>query len=247
VARRGLTCPIRKKFFILSDHTSVQCRSGGNDVDKAQLDKLAELVVQRLSLAQDVAAAKYTSGNPIDDPVRELEILQWAARALNGSGLYQRIGMQFFRDQIEANKVIQRELHHRWNRHPEEVPAVNPDLASEIRPKLDQLTRQISQQFRCINKIPRFACGDIKDLIDRKFPATTPGVQLPKLHRNAAIFAMRSFCAEFQCSMALILAGLILAIGRCPRSEQMPQSRGYRRRWSSRAASWATLVRASRY
>jgi chorismate mutase len=182
----------------LSDHTNVrQSRRGGDDVDRTQLDKLVELVVQRLSLAQDVAAAKYTSGNLIDDPIRELEILQSAARALNGSGLYQRIGMQFFRDQIEANKVIQRELHHRWNRHPEEVPAANPDLVAEIRPQLDQLTKQIIHQFQSINKIPRLACGDIKDLIDRKFPATTPGVQLPNLHRNAAIFAMRSFCAEF--------------------------------------------------
>jgi chorismate mutase len=195
----------------LSDHTTVQqCRRSGNDVDWAQLDKLVELVVQRLSLAQDVAAAKYTSGNPIDDPIRELEILQLAARVLNGSGLCQRIGMQFFRDQIEANKVIQRELHHRWNRHPEEVPAANPDLAAEIRPKLDQLTKQIVEQFQCINKTPRFAYEDIKDLIDSKFPAT-PGVQLPKLYRNVAIFAMRSFCAEFQCRVALILTGLILA------------------------------------
>jgi chorismate mutase-like protein len=197
----------------LSDHTTVQqCRRSGNDVDRAQLDKLVELVIQRLSLAQDVAAAKYTSGKPIDDPIRELEILQLAARALNGLGLYQRIGMQFFRDQIEANKVIQRELHHRWNRHPEEVPAAKPDLPAEIRPKLDQLTKQIIQQFQRIDKAPRFAYGDIKDLTDRQFPATTPGMQLPQLRRNMAIFAMRSFCAEFQCRVALVLTGLILAI-----------------------------------
>jgi chorismate mutase len=174
-------------------------------VDRTQLDKLVELVVQRLSLAQDVAAAKYTSGNPIDDPIRELEILQSAAQALNGLGLHQQIGMQFLRDQIEANKVIQRELHHRWNRHPEEVPAANPDLAVEVRPELDRITKQIIQQFQYINKIPRVARRDIKDLIDRKFPATTPGLQLPKIRRNAALFAMRSFCLEFQCRVALIL------------------------------------------
>jgi hypothetical protein len=43
-------------------------------VDRIQLDKLADLVVQRLTLAQNVAATKYASGEAIDDSIRELEI-----------------------------------------------------------------------------------------------------------------------------------------------------------------------------
>lgn len=181
----------------MSDQTVVHHSDGlGNTAGRARLDRLVELVVQRLTLAQDIAAAKYGSGEPIDDPIRELEILESATRALNAMGLYQRIGLQFFRDQIEASKVIQRELHHRWHRHPEEVPAANPSLNAEVRPKLDHITMQIISQFKCMKEMPRFSPREITGLVEKRFSTTLPGRQLPKLHRHAAVFAMRSFCAE---------------------------------------------------
>ena len=89
------------------------------------LGKLIELVVQRLTLAHDVAAVKYANGQPIDDRAREPEILQDVAGALE-AGPYQQAGIQFFRDQIEANKVIQRGLHHRWHAHPRRGPGRVP-------------------------------------------------------------------------------------------------------------------------
>lgn len=183
----------------MSDQTTVhQSGCPGNTAGGADLDRLIELVILRLALAQDIAAAKYGSGAPIDDPIRELEILESAARALSALGFDQRLGIQFVRDQIEASKVIQRGLLHRWYRHPEEVPAANPDLAAEIKPKLDQITTQIIRQFSCMNQIPSFANWDITGLIDKRFSATEPGRQLPKLHRDAAVFALRSLCAGFR-------------------------------------------------
>jgi chorismate mutase len=160
------------------------------------LDTLVELVVQRLTMAQDVAAAKYRSGAPVDDPVREQLILQSTACALNATRLDHQMGVQFFLDQVEANKVIQRGLLHHWHRHPEEVPVTIPNLATEVRPSLDRITTQMMQQFKCMDGMPRFKLGDITDLIDRRFSATFPERQLPGLHRHAAIFAMRSLCAS---------------------------------------------------
>jgi chorismate mutase len=160
-----------------------------------QLDALVDLVVERLSVARDVAAAKYGGGGPIDDPIREQQLLHSAGCALNVSALNHRMGMQFFQDQIEANKVIQRGLHHRWHRHPEEIPAAKPDLAAEVRPKLDRITAQIIQQFRCMDEAPCFKPGDIADLIDKRYSADMPDRQLPGLHRHAAAFAMRSLSA----------------------------------------------------
>jgi chorismate mutase len=158
----------------------------------AQLDTLVELVVERLSLARDVAAAKYGSGDPIDDPIREQQVLRSAGCALNVTSVSHRTGMQFFRDQIEASKVVQRGLYHRWHRHPEEVPAANRDLAAEVRPRLDRITAQIIQQFKCMDEVPSFKPGDVADLIDRRVSAAVPERQLPRLHRHAAAFAMRS-------------------------------------------------------
>jgi chorismate mutase len=66
-----------------------------------------------------------------------------AAFALDAIGFDHAIGMQFFRDQIEANKVIQRSLHHRWRRHPGEIPGTNPDLVAKIGLSLEYINTQI--------------------------------------------------------------------------------------------------------
>lgn len=179
---------------LMSDHTASGCQEDAESA--ARLDTLVELVVQRLMLAVDAAAAKYGSGDPIDDPIREQQMLRWASCALNITPVSHRIGMQFFRDQIEASKVIQRGLHHRWHRHPEEIPAGNPDLTTEVRPKLDGLNAQIIEQFKCMNEMPDCKPGDITDLIERRFSTAVPERRLPGLHRHAALFAMRSFCVS---------------------------------------------------
>ena len=181
----------------MNDQTAIHQSGCQEDAGSAaHLDTLVDLVVQRLTLAVDVAAAKYGSGDPIDDPIREQQVLRSAGCALNVTPLSHRIGMQFFRDQIEASKVIQRGLHHRWQRHPEEIPAADPDLAAEVRPRLERVTAQIIQQFKCMNEMPHCKPGDIIDLIDRRFSAALPERQLPGLHRHAALFAMRSLCAS---------------------------------------------------
>lgn len=154
-------------------------------------------------MAQDVAAAKYDSGVPIDDPVRELEILESATDAVEARGPHQRIVIQFFRDQIEANKVIQRELHQPWRRHPEESPAANPDVVAEIKLKLDKITSQITRLFNSMSKFPRYTHGHLTELIDERFSAMAPGQQLPKLHRDAALFAMRAFCTDASARIGL--------------------------------------------
>lgn len=175
-----------------------QCRSNMSNQTNtaAQLDTFVELVVQRLALAQDVATAKHASGEPVDDPIREQQILQSAACTLNATRVDYGVGVQFFRDQIEANKMIQCGLLHRWDRHPQEIPASIPNLAAEIRPKLDRITTQIVQQFNCIEEIPRFGSGEITEVIDGRLSAMSPERQLPGLYRHAAIFAMRSLCTS---------------------------------------------------
>ena len=167
-----------------------------SSVSTATLGKLLDLVIQRLALAHEVAAAKYANGRPIDDRVREREILQAVAGALEASGPNQQAGIQFFRDQIEANKVIQRGLHHRWYAHPEEVPLAPRGPAAEVRPMIDRINTQIIQQFKSTAKIPRMSQADVADLVDKRLAAEVSARQLPRLHRAAALFAMRSLCTE---------------------------------------------------
>lgn len=180
----------------MSDQTDVRpSRRPASTACTDTLATLVELVVQRLTLCQEVAAAKYTSSQPIDDPAREHEILQAAARALNGRGRHQKLAIRFLRDQLEANKVVQRGLHQRWYAHPEEVPHVRGALAGEIRPKLDRITAQMIRQFTSMDDVPHVRCDRVEDVMERQFFTSLPLQRLPKLHRHAAVFALRSLCA----------------------------------------------------
>ncbi|WP_374194794.1 chorismate mutase [Streptomyces sp. VRA16 Mangrove soil] len=78
----------------------------------------------------------------MDDPARERQILDDVAARSVGLGLDPGFAQAVFRDQIEANKVVQRGLYARWDAHPEERPTERPDLATEVRPALDRITTQ---------------------------------------------------------------------------------------------------------
>jgi chorismate mutase len=106
------------------------------------LDGLTELVVQRLLIGDDVAASKYFSGKPVDDPVREEQILESVRASAVQLGIDPGSTAAFFRAQIEASKVVQRGLLADWAAHPDKAPATGPDL-NVIREKLDTLTTQL--------------------------------------------------------------------------------------------------------
>jgi chorismate mutase len=107
------------------------------------LSSVTELLVQRLLLADKVAAAKYDTDTPIDDPEREARILDDVRARAAGLGLDPDAVAAVFRDQIEANKLVQRGLYARWDAHPAERPTERPDLAKEVRPALDRITTQL--------------------------------------------------------------------------------------------------------
>lgn len=107
------------------------------------LTPLADLFAERLLIADKVAAAKYGTDRPVDDPAREQRILDDAAARAVGLGLDPATVVAVFGDQIEANKLVQRGLYTRWDAHPERRPTRRPDLDKEIRPALDRITTQL--------------------------------------------------------------------------------------------------------
>ena len=165
-------------------------------IGSGALDRLAGLVIERLALSLDVAAAKYFNGGPIDDPIREHQILESATRELNGFGFPQQIARQFLADQLEANKIVQRRLHQRWHEHPEEVPAARRSLSAEIRPDLDNITAQMIREFTHMNELRHMRYGYIEDLVDAKLLTKMPSQDLQKAHRDAAVFALKSFVTD---------------------------------------------------
>ncbi|MFD7223865.1 gamma subclass chorismate mutase AroQ [Streptomyces sp. NPDC059892] len=107
------------------------------------LTPLTNLFAERLLIADKVAAAKYGTDRPIDDPAREEKILDDAAARAVGLGLDPDAVVAVFGDQIEANKLVQRGLCTRWDAHPEERPTQRPDLDKEVRPALDRITAEL--------------------------------------------------------------------------------------------------------
>ncbi|AKJ10437.1 chorismate mutase [Streptomyces incarnatus] len=92
------------------------------------LHPVASLAAERLATADLVAAAKWGTGSPIDDPAREQQVLDAVAAQAAQLGADPDEARRVFRDQIEANKIVQRGLFARWAAHPEQAPTTKPDL-----------------------------------------------------------------------------------------------------------------------
>ncbi|ATL32694.1 chorismate mutase [Streptomyces formicae] len=108
----------------------------------ARLHALADLSAQRLATADLVAAAKYGTDSPIDDPAREKQVLDAVAAQAREIGADPEATVRIFRDQIEANKVVQRGLFRRWDADPSQAPTERPDLA-EVRKEINRINGEL--------------------------------------------------------------------------------------------------------
>ncbi|MEH0633803.1 chorismate mutase [Streptomyces bottropensis] len=157
------------------------------------LTVVTDLFAERLLVADKVAAAKYGTTTPIDDPVREKAILDDVAARAVGLGLDPDTVTAVFRDQIEANKLVQRGLYARWDAHPEERPTERPDLVKEVRPVLDRITTQLLSALQETESsragascAPRLRVAAVWSAVDHR---------LDRLHGQGLVRASPSVCA----------------------------------------------------
>ena len=109
-------------------------------VDTAAVDRLLGLIKDRLDVAPEVARTKWNTKSPIDDLVRDKQIIDGVATAATEYGLDPQVASTFFTAQIEASKVVQHALHAEWTVQRQPPFAKVADLGKDIRPVLDQLT-----------------------------------------------------------------------------------------------------------
>ncbi|MEW2524264.1 chorismate mutase [Streptomyces sp. NPDC047071] len=107
-----------------------------------QLRTVAALSADRLATADLVAAAKYGTGSPIDDPAREQQVLDAVARQAVAVGGDPEATVRVFRDQIEANKLVQRALHRKWDADPSTAPGERPDLGT-VRERINRVNGEL--------------------------------------------------------------------------------------------------------
>jgi chorismate mutase len=95
----------------------------------------------------DVARHKWNTRTAIEDLAREQQVIDGLKRDAEALGVPAAWADRFFRAQIEAAKVIQRELFARWERAGQGAFADAPDLATVTRPRLDALTPRLLREL----------------------------------------------------------------------------------------------------
>ncbi|WP_062210354.1 gamma subclass chorismate mutase AroQ [Streptomyces sp. NBRC 109706] len=167
------------------------------------LRALTELSAQRLATADQVAAVKWAGGDPIDDPAREREVIRRARVEARRAGADPDAVARVFRDQIDANKLVQRALHTRWRADPDAAPtdasgtAETPETPegsiagelSAIRAEIDRLNADLLTTLTGLTPGP-----DCPALRGRALDETGDRRQLDPLHTHALGHALRSLC-----------------------------------------------------
>ena len=158
----------------------------------AGLAPLVDVAARRLDVADLVAAAKWGTGKPIEDPAREQRILDSVAERSAAMGIDPETAQRIFRDQIEAGKLVQRGLFARWAIRPGDVPAHRPDLEKEVRPLLDRITGELLADLRETQDARRApSCRtELVKAVGRVEAARRPDA----LHRAGLLRAIPSIC-----------------------------------------------------
>ncbi|WP_416975517.1 chorismate mutase [Streptomyces sp. 4F14] len=159
--------------------------------DTYTLHTIADLAAQRLATADLVAAAKFGTSSPIDDPAREQQVLDTVAAQAEQLGVDPDAVRKVFRDQIEANKLVQRALFQRWTDHPDQAPTSRPDL-SVVRVEINRINTELVKALAATTTDrSTFAC----------YPELYFGAaqvrherHLDRLHTKALIRALPSVC-----------------------------------------------------
>ncbi|WP_328997689.1 gamma subclass chorismate mutase AroQ [Kribbella sp. NBC_00709] len=155
-------------------------------------DGLTELMIQRIVIGDDVAASKYFSGKPVDDPVREQQILDSVRQSAVQLGIDPDSTAEFFQAQIDASKVVQRGLLAYWAAHPDKAPTSGPDL-NVIREKLDALTTQLLAELVRVDDLRQTG---LRCNISLVVATATAEIRhhLDPLHRQAVRTAATTIC-----------------------------------------------------
>jgi chorismate mutase len=157
-----------------------------------KLGALADLIIERLNVSDEVAASKFGTASPIEDPAREEQVLEQVRTQAAAVGVDPDVAVVFFRDQITASKVVQKGLFARWTAHPEEAPTTRPDLG-QIRQQLDRLTTELLQELKNTEELRDKPVGCTVQLA---LAADSGAVleRLDTLHRQGLRVATDSVC-----------------------------------------------------
>jgi chorismate mutase len=133
----------KQKMALLAMLSIYVTTSAYVQVESEHLQELVELSARRLIIAEQVAFAKWDNGMPVEDASREDYVIASATKAGQSRGLDQTSVSNFFKAQIEANKLVQYSLLAEWRREGRAPDHRSVDLASTIRAELDEVDKAL--------------------------------------------------------------------------------------------------------
>lgn len=121
------------------------------------VDHLLVLMRQRLVIMHDVARGKWNSQAPISDPAREQAILTDIVARGRPHDLDPAFVRAFFTAQFEAAKRLQEDDFRRWQTERPPPFTDVPDLATELRPRIDRLNGELLTALAVVRPLLRDA------------------------------------------------------------------------------------------
>jgi chorismate mutase-like protein len=109
----------------------------------AAVDRLWGLLRRRAELSVEVAKWKWNAKAPILDRAREQRLLDAMTAAARARGIDPLLVGSVFRAQLEASRAVQANLFAKWKAEGVITHAKVEDLATTLRPALDQTGKQI--------------------------------------------------------------------------------------------------------
>jgi chorismate mutase len=140
---------------------------------------LLDLMNQRLAVMYDVARAKWNTKSPAEDAARERVVLDSVAERGKEFGLDPATTRAFFAAQIEAAKMIQRAAFAMWQAEGRGPFPDAPDLARDIRPKIDDLGRKLLAALAEFQRAERLPSTELRQRAEARLvgPGVTPEVR----------------------------------------------------------------------
>lgn len=152
---------------------------------------LVDAAAQRLQTADAVAASKWTTGGPIEDPAREQQVIDAVTAAAERHGVDEGYVSRAFRNQIDATVAIQYGRFSQWKLDPATAPTTAPNL-SESRTAIDGFNRtmvdEIAAQWDSLHSPS--CLGDL----DAAKNAVVADRGLDDLYQRGLDFATTSYC-----------------------------------------------------
>ena len=153
----------------LQNHQGMQLGFGEDSPvarHQQKVDRLLQLMQQRLSVQHDVARWKWNQKSPIDVPQREQELLAQLRQQATAYGLEPSAVSAFFRWQIDAGKLMQKADFQNWHREGIQSFDNVPDLNLTLRPLLDKLSPELLSALAALE--PVRDCLTVKQLIQSR-------------------------------------------------------------------------------